>query len=82
MTDTEWYQDALISPEVREVRLRVGLIPSTDHVQVMAEMLDPMTGVLLAQWSCPHGTMHSLPRMLDRARSKIDEWLGDAAEPF
>lgn len=78
----EWYQQALTPPEVLEVNIRVGVIPETDHCQVLAEMKDPRTGVLLAQWSCPHATMHRLPRVLDDARRHLDAWLGDACEPF
>lgn len=78
----EWYQQTLTSPEVLEVNIRVGVIPSVDHVQVLAEMKDPRTGVLLAQWSSPHGTMHGLSRLLDNARGRVDAWLADAVEPF
>lgn len=82
MSDQEWYQQALTAPEVLEVNIRVGLIPSQDHVQVLAEMKDPTTGILIAQWSNPHATMHRLPRVLDDARRRVDAWIGDAAEPF
>lgn len=78
----EWYQQALTPPDVLEVNLRVGLIPSQDHLQVLAEMKDPTTGVLVAQWSMPHTTMRELPRALERAVEKIDGWLADACEPF
>ena len=79
---SDWYQQQLTPPNVLEVRLRIGIIPSQDHVQVLAEMKDPVTGVQVAMWLTAHTTMHQLPRVLDAARAKIDEWLGDAAEPF
>lgn len=82
MPDQHWYQQSLVTPEVLEVNIRVGLIPAQDHVQVLAEMKDPVSGVLVAQWSTHHETMHRLPRVLDDARRRIDAWLADAVEPF
>lgn len=79
---TSWYQQHLTDPMVLEVNIRVGVIPSEDHVQLLAEMKDPTTGVMIAQWSHPHGTMHQLPRLLDDARRRVDAWLGEHAEPF
>ena len=79
---TNWYQQALTPPDVLEINLRVGVIPSQDHVQVLAEMKDPTTGVLVAQWSMPHTTMRGVVDVLDHARRRIDAWLADAVEPF
>lgn len=77
-----WYQQALTPPDVLEVHLRVGLIPSQDHLQVQAEMVDPVTGVQVAMWSRPHTTMRGIDAALDAARERIDAWLADAVEPF
>lgn len=82
MPTSEWYQQALTPATVLEVNVRVGIIPSQDHVQVLAEMKDPTTGVLVAQWSMAHTTMWELPHALDRAREKIDGWLAAGVEPF
>lgn len=78
----EWYQQALTSPTVLEVNIRIGVIPDQDHAQVLAEMKDPTTGVLLAQWSTPHSSMRDVWRGIERAMEKATEWLADAAEPF
>lgn len=79
---SDWYQQRLTPPEVLEVNIRVGLIPSQDHAQVLAEMKDPTTGVLLAQWSSPHVSVRDVWTTIDIATSKADVWIADACEPF
>lgn len=81
MTDS-WYQQALTPPTVLEVNLRIGVIREQDHGQVLVEMKDPTTGVLLAQWSHPHTTLHGLGRVLDRALAKAIDWIDAEVEPF
>lgn len=78
----QWYQQAITPPTVMEVNLRVGVIPETDHAQVLVEAKDPTTGILLGQWSHPHTTMHGLGRVLDRALAKAIEFLDVEVEPF
>lgn len=78
----DWYQQALVSPEVLEVNIRVGLIPSQDHVQVLAEMKDPTTGVLLAQWSRHHVTMRDVTNAIVDAMAQANGWIEAACEPF
>lgn len=79
---TSWYQQSLTSPEVLEVNIRVGLIPAQDHAQVLAEMKDPRTGVLVGQWSSHHVTMHDLPHAVETAMDRVWSWIDDACEPF
>lgn len=79
---TNWYQQALTSPEVLEVNIRVGLIPTQDHAQVLAEMKDPTTGVLVAQWSTPHAAMRDVEQLLADATRRALAWIDDACEPF
>jgi hypothetical protein len=78
----QWYQEALVPPEVVEVRIRLGVIPTTDHAQVLVEVLNPVTGVLIAQWSAPHQRLREWPSLLELATHKADELLGAAVEPF
>lgn len=78
----EWYQQALTPPEVIEVNIRIGVIAQQDHAQVLAEAKDPMTGVLIAQWSRPHTTMHGLGRAIDAAVARAIDWIGEEVEPF
>lgn len=79
---TDWYQQALTPPEVLEARIRLGLIPERDHVQAMVELVDPTTGVQIAQWSCPHANLDAWHRILDEALHKARGYVGDAIEPF
>lgn len=82
MSDSEWFQEVLVTPEVREVNIRIGVVPSQDHVQVLAEMKDPMNGVLLAQWSRPHAPMRDVERAIADATARAVAWIEDASEPF
>lgn len=78
----DWYQQVLTPPDVIECRIRVGIVPSQDHVQYLVELYEPTTGVLIAQWSAPHGSMHALPAGLERCRAKAAEMIDGATEPF
>lgn len=78
----EWFQQALTPPEVIEVNVRLGVIPTTDHAQVLVEVSDPVAKVLIAQWSVPHERWSSWPHMLDSALAKAQQLAGDALEPF
>lgn len=79
---TDWYQQALTPPEVLECRIRLGLVPERDHVQAMVEIVDPMTGVQIAQWSNPHAQMDRWLDVLDEAHRKAKEYVGGSIEPF
>lgn len=82
MATSDWYQQVLTPPEVVELRIRLGLIPSTDHCQVLVELFDPVSGVQQAQASIPHERIAQWPHLLDWARGKADEWVAEAVEPF
>lgn len=81
-SSTDWYQQALTPPDVIECRIRIGIIPSQDHVQVQVDLFDPMTSVQIAQWSRPHGVLATWPTMLDEGVQKALRYLGDAIDPF
>lgn len=79
---TEWYQSALTPPEVLEVNLRIGVIPSTDHVQVLVELKDPMTGILIAQRSTHHTDLRRMSGVVHAYMDTALGWLYDSSEPF
>lgn len=79
---SSWYQTSLLTVEVVEVRLRLGVVPERDHAQVMVEILNPATGVLVGQWSRPHAGAGEWHVLLDEAVQKANEYLGDAIDPF
>jgi hypothetical protein len=81
-TGADWYQAVLTPPEVLELNLRLGFVPETDHVQALLELKDPVTGVLTAQASVPHERLANWPALWDWARSRADEWITEALEPF
>lgn len=82
MSEQEWYQMVLTPPDVVEVRIRVGLVPETDHAQVMVEMFDPVTKVQMAQASVPHERLANYPALLAWAVGKVLDWISEQIEPF
>jgi len=60
-------------PEAVEITIRVGLVPSSDHVQVQIEATDPETGELLAMRSVPHRPRRSLGPELARALNYVTQ---------
>lgn len=79
---SEWYQHTLMAPEVYEATVKVGVIPERDHVQVWWELKDPTTGVLVAQGSEPHATLHSLRASAQWAIDRVLLALDEHTEPF
>lgn len=79
---SEWYQQALTPPVVVECNIRIGIIPSEDHVQVLAELKDPTNGVMLAQWSRPHATMRTLDEAIADAARHALVMCREAIGPF
>lgn len=79
---SDWYQQALTPPLVIECNIRIGVLPSEDHVQVLAECKDPTNGVMLAQWSRPHVGLRSLDDAIaDAARHALAQ-LRELVGPF
>lgn len=82
MASSDWYQQVLTPPEVVEVRIRLGLVPETDHAQVLVEIFDPVTGVQGGMKSIPHERLANFPTLLKWAVSVAEEWVQDRIEPF
>jgi hypothetical protein len=80
--DNNWYQQSLMPPEVYEFNLRIGVVPSTDHVQWMVEVKDPMTGVLIGQASGPHASYTRLLEAVDSACARLRDLVASELEPF
>ena len=77
-----WYQQALTPPQVIEAHMRLGFVPSQDHVQALVEISDPTTGILIATWSAPHHPMHRWLDLSALSSGKLAEMVGEALEPF
>lgn len=79
---SDWYQQHLTPPDVIELNVRIGVVPTADHVQALVELRDPMTGILSGQWSYPHATLRQQGDVLDWALDKARQALADGTEPF
>lgn len=79
---TEWYQQALTPPRVLQINVRIGVIPEQDHVQGLVELIDPTTGIQIAQASQPHRTLLQLDEVLAWAHGRAKAWLDAEIDPF
>lgn len=82
MAQSDWYQQSLTPPEVIEFRLRLGFIPDRDHLQVLVEALDPITGAQIGQASIPHARIAEFPDRLDWAVARLTAWITEHVNPF
>lgn len=81
-SQTDWYQQSLLQVEVIELRIRLGIIPERHHAQALVELVDPSSGVQIAQWSRPSADAATWYSLLDEAVQKAHEQLGAAIDPF
>lgn len=81
-TGSDWYQTSLLQIEVVELRLRLGIIPDRHHAQALVELVDPVSGVQIAQWSRPSADAATWYDLLDEAVKKAHEQLAAAIDPF
>lgn len=79
---SKWYQQALTPPEVIEGNIRIGVIGETDHCQVLIELKDPLTGVLIAQESWPHDRAANARALLEEAANQLANLVEQTLEPF
>lgn len=82
MGQADWYQLMLTPPDVIELNIRVGVVPTQDHVQVQVELKDPVTGIQVGMWSQPHAGMASLRTRIAWACAKAIEEVERAIDPF
>lgn len=81
-SQTDWYQTSLLQVEVVELRIRLGIIPERHHAQALVELVDPVSGVQIAQWSRPSADAATWYELLEEAVQKAHEQLGAAIDPF
>lgn len=79
---SDWYQQQLTPSEVYEVNIRLGIIPSTDHAQILVEMKDSMTGILIGQWSIQHAKHDTWRALLERATGRAVSMIEQSIAPF
>ncbi len=48
----------------------------------MVELVNPMSGVQVAQWSAPHVHLDGWMTLLEEATNKARQYIADHVEPF
>lgn len=76
-----WQMRLFDEHPVWEATLRIGLIPTHDHVQMQIEVHDPRSKVLAAMKSWPHVQPDALPQLVDRAMSDLAHALAQVGVP-
>lgn len=82
MAEQKWFQQVLLAEEVLEVRVRIGLIPSRDHVQWLIEVVDPTVERLIDAKSVPHRDLERYRDWRVELFDMLNEQLDDLIEPF
>lgn len=75
-------QPALVPPEVLEVTLRIGVVGSTDHAQVLVEVRNATDGQLLELESTPHVALDQLDTVVDMYAQQLMARVRRNACPF
>lgn len=74
-------QTVLCPPEVLEIRVRLGLIPADHHARWQIEVIDPSTKELLAMYSRPHFTIHTMDEEMAGVGARLGALLQDYLDP-
>jgi hypothetical protein len=69
--ETEWYQQSLTPAPVLEATLKLGIIPTANHVQAWMELKDPSNSILVAAASSPHRQLRDLDVMAKEMLDKL-----------
>jgi len=82
---TGWSQQVLIEPQAIEARLRIGIVPASNHAQIQIEVMDPGSKTLIAMESKPHLSLSACEAtakaFFDRLMQETDKAI-NAMEPF
>lgn len=79
---TGWQQLGLFEPDCFEVRMRIGVVPAGNHVQVLVEALDPRTKELFAMSSIPHHHLTNVWVAVAAGYAEVLRFLEEHLEPF
>nr|CRY97484.1 hypothetical protein [uncultured prokaryote] len=79
---SDWYQQQLVNPEVIEITLKIGAIPSENHGQWWIELRDASGDCLLGQWSSYGFDLRHLPAELVKLIDLVQTQLDGSMETF
>lgn len=77
-----WTQLALFPGDVYEVTLRLGVVSSSRHMQVMLDVRNPSTGELLSMESLPHADLADSDEVLQKWARKFLAAAFEISGPF
>ena len=78
----DWKQLTLLSPEVLELTLKVGLVLSTEHAQFELEIRDPSSDSLVGLVSRPHVNFDGVDTALLAIFGELEEFVRTWTGPF
>lgn len=77
-----WTQSMLVPPTAVEIRIRCGFVPESDHAQVMLEIIEPSSRVVLGQWARPHIALRDWDTAFEEAVQRANAAFQEFVEPF
>jgi len=78
----DWTQLSILSPEVLELTLKVGLVISTEHAQLELEIRDPSSDTLVGLVSRPHVRFDGIDAALLVIFGELEEFVRTWTGPF
>lgn len=77
-----WHQLSLLNDECYELTLKVGLVPSNDHMQIQFEVTDPRNDDLILLESRWHVSAWNHSSALDHFINRLRDQITDLSGPF
>lgn len=77
-----WEQQSMFKGQSTEITLRIGVIPSGDHVQFQVEAMDLGNGELVAMTSMAHATSDRADEIFSRFVDATRDLMHGALDPF
>lgn len=77
-----WRQLTFTPPVAVSVKMRVGVVPGSDHVQCQVEAWDETNGQLIAMESWPSVGLDAADRVIRKAAARAVELSLDYVPPF
>jgi len=81
-TPVTWQQLGLFGPDVVQLTLRVGIVPSSDHCQFQVEAATAGGRDLIAMVSMPHRSLADAADGLSEAVAELAQLVHEYTGPF
>ena len=81
-TNPQWVQLALVPPPAVELRVLLGAVGGSDHLQAQLEAYSASDGVLIAMDAWPHCSIARRAELFAWMAQRLDTYLLELLSPF